>query len=693
MSTSSFYTSSGTSQTLERSVADAADDAQKLATNPEDSQFTLSNGTTGFSALHHQAKAEDEKTAAQTAKTQAETARDTAQNHRDDAQKLAIQAEDSQFTLTDGVTTGYSALHYSAKAQTAKTDAETAASTASGHVTTTTQNASDSSNARADALKIASNAHNSQYTLADATTTGYSALHYATEAANTLTTFQGQYHGASASDPTTNLDAGDLYYNTSSGIRAYSGSAWEDIKPSSSDQTNINTLAGISSDVTSLANAIGVSTTYVVTVVGGVFYIDGVSAPVLTLDRGNTYIFDQSDSSNSGHPLAFKDGSGNSYTTGVTVSSASAGSANATVTIDVASNAPSSLRYYCTVHGNGMGNTISVVNSNLSLVASNITSVNTVANSTNLANITAVAGDASDIGAVAANIAGSNTIGTVAGNLTGTNTIGTVGGALTNINNVAGALTAINNVNTNLSSVQNFGDTYFVGSTAPSNPTNGDLWFDTSTGVDKLKVWDGSAFVLAGSTVNGTSERVSYVVGTSQGGYTGSTTVFPATYDVGFVDLYLNGIKLTPSDFTATNGTSITLTSAASTNDTVDIIAYGQFAVANLATNNLTDVNSNGVTNGQVLAYNSTSGDFEPTTITSDLVDDASPQLGADLDANSNDILMGNQSVKFGTSKWEIVLDTADNDLNFKYNGTTVFKLSSAGAVVAADNITGYGTP
>ena len=56
MSTSSFYTSSGTSQTPERSVADAADDAQKLATNPEDSQFTLSDGTTGFSALHHNAK-------------------------------------------------------------------------------------------------------------------------------------------------------------------------------------------------------------------------------------------------------------------------------------------------------------------------------------------------------------------------------------------------------------------------------------------------------------------------------------------------------------------------------------------------------------------------------------------------------------------------------------------------------------
>ena len=122
-------------------------------------------------------------------------------------------------------------------------------------------------------------------------------------------------------------------------------------------------------------------------------------------------------------PLAFKDGSGNSYTTGVTVSG-TAGSAGATVTIDVASNAPSSLRYYCTVHGNGMGNTITTVNSNLAVVASNITSVNTVANSTNLANITAVAGDATDIGTVATDITGSNTIGTVAGNLTGTNTIG-----------------------------------------------------------------------------------------------------------------------------------------------------------------------------------------------------------------------------------------------------------------------------
>ena len=75
-----------------------------------------------------------------------------------------------------------------------------------------------------------------------------------------------------------------------------------------------------------------------------------------------------------------------------------------------------------------------------------------------------------------------------------------------------------------------------------------------------------------------------------------------------------------------------------------------------------------------------------------DLVADPTPQLGGDLDANSNDILMGNQAIKFGSSKWEIVLDTGDNELLFKYNSTTVFKLGSNGAVTSANNVTAFGT-
>ena len=46
---------------------------------------------------------------------------------------------------------------------------------------------------------------------------------------------------------------------------------------------------------------------YAVTVSGGFFYIDGVQQDSLTLSVGSTYRFDQSDSSNSGHPLRIYD--------------------------------------------------------------------------------------------------------------------------------------------------------------------------------------------------------------------------------------------------------------------------------------------------------------------------------------------------------------------------------------------------
>tara|TARA_R100000654_G_scaffold63651_1_gene90923 strand:- start:1223 stop:1870 length:648 start_codon:yes stop_codon:yes gene_type:complete len=71
--------------------------------------------------------------------------------------------------------------------------------------------------------------------------------------------------------------------------------------------------------------------------------------------------------------------------------------------------------------------------------------------------------------------------------------------------------------------------------------------------------------------------------------------------------------------------------------------------------------------------------------VPTDLVNDATPQLGGDLDTNGNAIL-------FGSSKWAISLDTGDNELLFKYNGTTVFKLGSNGAVTSANNVTAFGT-
>ena len=107
--------------------------------------------------------------------------------------------------------------------------------------------------------------------------------------------------------------------------------------------------------------------TIVVTVAnsgGNKYYLNGVLTPNITLVKGDTYIFDQSDSSNGSHPLRFsttKDGthdSGAEYTTGITKSgdpSYSPGSNSSKVTFVVPNNAPSPLYYYCGAHS-GMGN-------------------------------------------------------------------------------------------------------------------------------------------------------------------------------------------------------------------------------------------------------------------------------------------------------------------------------------------------
>jgi hypothetical protein len=51
-------------------------------------------------------------------------------------------------------------------------------------------------------------------------------------------------------------------------------------------------------------------------------------------------------------------------------------------------------------------------------------------------------------------------------------------------------------------------------------------------------------------------------------------TDFTVSYQVGFIDVYLNGVLLSGSDFTATNGTLVSISTSLSTTDNVDFIAY-----------------------------------------------------------------------------------------------------------------------
>ena len=176
---------------------------------------------------------------------------------------------------------------------------------------------------------------------------------------------------------------------------------------------------------------------------------------------------------------------------------------------------------------------------------------------------------------------------------------------VSDLNDVAGSISNVNTVASNISGVNSFGERYRVSATAPTDSLDtGDLWFDTTN--NSMKVYGSSGFTAAGSSVNGTSNRSDYVVGTASGSYTGSTTVFPHTYDAGYVDVYLNGIKLQPADFTASNGTSVTLGSAAQTNDTVSLVGYGTFELSNFAIGSANNVDTTGHLTGHALVYNGT---------------------------------------------------------------------------------------
>jgi hypothetical protein len=183
-------------------------------------------------------------------------------------------------------------------------------------------------------------------------------------------------------------------------------------------------------------------------------------------------------------------------------------------------------------------------------VGSNVSNIETL-----IANVTALAGIAEDISDLA--------------------------GVTAAISTLASAVSAIAIAAANVTDITNFSAVYLgPRSSNPSTRTDGtalvagDLFFDTSE--QRLKNWTGSAWVLSASSVNGIRSTQAYTA-------TAGQTVFAATYDVGFVDVFLNGVRRRPTvDFTATNGTSITLATGAALNDRVDIVGYGTFALANM---------------------------------------------------------------------------------------------------------------
>ena len=260
----------------------------------------------------------------------------------------------------------------------------------------------------------------------------------------------------------TSLQDGDLWFNNSNDdLRVWNGSAWAIITPAQSVLDDVAIVSGaitysedlglISDAVTTgssngsldiVADTLEDEATFTVTSAGGAYFIDGVSKPALTLYKGWTYTFDLSSNTLGAHPLRFYANS-SQYSTNVVVTGTQ-GSAGAKVSIKIPETQPSNFQYYCTNHS-GMGNTITVKDDpikTLSDISANIVSV--ANNSTNI-NLTA--------------------------------------GSISNVNTVGGVIADVNR----------YANEYKISATAPSSPSNGDLWFDTSNNV--LKNYNGNAWL------------------------------------------------------------------------------------------------------------------------------------------------------------------------------------------------------
>jgi hypothetical protein len=113
----------------------------------------------------------------------------------------------------------------------------------------------------------------------------------------------------------------------------------------------------------------------------------------------------------------------------------------------------------------------------------------------------------------------------------------------------------------------------------------GEIGFESDTG--KIKIGNGStAWNALAYTASSTAVTYLFNATAAQTTFSGTdTNGLTLAYTVGAEQVYLNGaLQVRGSDYTATNGTSIVLTSGALVNDVLNVIAYSAMSVADTYT-------------------------------------------------------------------------------------------------------------
>jgi hypothetical protein len=98
---------------------------------------------------------------------------------------------------------------------------------------------------------------------------------------------------------------------------------------------------------------------------------------------------------------------------------------------------------------------------------------------------------------------------------------------------------------------------------------------DTSKVGKNTYKWNGKGWVVEAGGIVGsvsTSKRTEFTA-------TAGQTIFTVNYTPSYIDVYMNGVHLDSSDYTASNGTTIVLNIAAVATDELYVVAFGKFVV------------------------------------------------------------------------------------------------------------------
>jgi hypothetical protein len=142
------------------------------------------------------------------------------------------------------------------------------------------------------------------------------------------------------------------------------------------------------------------------------------------------------------------------------------------------------------------------------------------------------------------------------------------------------------------------------------------------------------------------------------------TTFTPPSYTVGFIDVYRNGALLGSADFTATNGTTVVLTNAASEGDLIETISFLVSSVLNAIPNTAGSVSSANIADNAITTANIADNAITTAKIAAGAVIQADLATGVAGTGPAFSAYSSSTGATLGTGATKVTFDTEEFDTN-----------------------------